>query len=237
MKIRPLPITDLARIATLPLEMQRPALEQVKEGGGQGSYRPTREKLPDIVNRQPGMFESERAPWAVIESDIKKLSRSDVEEGMNLLSAKSIYQYCEWEKVRARELDGFPLTMSIGLKLICWSPALFLYPDRETVPFFDMRRAYRLTYDATTFMFSAMHLALRVNNPDYSAVEFEILRLRNNKTRSIVIIREKGRSLFSYEELERMVATTYGIWNEILAGRRDDRRRGSGDDGGLFGER
>lgn len=234
MKIRPLPITDLARIATLPLELQRSALQQVKDGGGQGSYRPTREKLPDIVNRQPGMFESARAPWEVVEADIKRLSRSEIEEAMNLLASKSIYKYCQWEKVNARELEGFPLTLSIGWKLTCWAPALFLYPGRMTVPYFDMRRAYCLTYDAATFMFSAMHLALRVNNPDYSPVEFEILRLRNSKTRSIVSISEGGRRLFTYDELEQMVATTHGLWLDVLLGRRDDTRRGGGGGDDLF---
>jgi hypothetical protein len=177
------------------------------------------------------MFESKRAPWAVVEAEIKALARSDVEEKMNLLVSKSIYQFCEWEKLNARELDGFPLTLSIGWKLTCWAPALFLYPDRMTVPFFDMRRAYGLTYGAATFMFSAMHLALRVNNPDYSPVEFEILRLRNNKTRSIVPIPERGRKLFTYEELEEMVAVTHGIWVDVLLGRRDDARRGGGAGG------
>jgi hypothetical protein len=237
MKIRPLPITDLARIAVLPLGMQRPALEQVKSGGRAGSYRPTREKLPDIVNRHPGVFESERASWSVVEKDIKMLSRSDEEEKMNLLTAKSIYDFCHEEKINARELDGFPLSFAIGLKLTCWAPALFLYPDRISVPFFDMRRRYGLTPAACKFMFSAMHLALRENNPDYESVTFEILRLSDSKRRTIRPVPENGMELFSYEQLEELVVDTHELWIEVQIGRSEDRRRGGREVGpdDLFG--
>lgn len=236
MKIRPLPITDLARIAVLPLDMQRPALEQVREGGRSGSYRPTREKLPDIVNRRPGVFDSERAPWDVVEADIKFLSRSDDEEKMNLLTAKSIYDYCVEERVSAQELDAFPLTFAVGLKLTCWSPALFIYAGRITVPFFDMRRRYGLTHGATKFMFSAMHLALRANNPDYDTVTFEILRLSDSRRRSIRVIPESGSELLDYEQLEAMVVHTHRLWVDVQLGRQAERRRrkGSGGDDDLF---
>jgi hypothetical protein len=237
-KMRQLPITDLARVATMDPPLRRAALEQVKEGGGSGSYRPTREKLPDIVNRQPGIFESERAPWDVIKADLARLSKSDKEEKMNLRAGRAIYDYCVAEKVKARELTGYPLSFSVGLKLVCWSPALFVYPDRISIPFFDMRRKYGLTPRAARFMFSVMHIALRENNPDYDIVELEALRLSNTLSRAIQPISGNGLQLYSYDELEVMVAETHALWIEIQSGRRDDRRR-SGDKWGrdsLFGD-
>lgn len=236
MKIRPLPITDLARIATMEPSLRLHALKQVKSGGGAGSYEPTRRKLPDIVNRQPGAFPSRRTGWQRIENDLARLSRNPNEERMNKTASKAIFRYCTENGVEARELDGFPLSFSIGVKLRCWSPALFLYQDRMAVPFFDMRRTYRLTREGRRFMFSVMHIALRENNPDYQNVEHEILHLSNTADRTIRRISEKGMRLFSYDELEAMVRETYGLWHTVLEERRDAATRKPDDwEDGLFG--
>jgi hypothetical protein len=236
-KIRLLPITDLARISVMEPALRRPALEQVKTGGGGPSYRPTREKLPDIVDRKTDMFPSVRAPWSLVESDLKKLSRSVQEAQMNLTAGKSIYDYCDSNGVHAREIDGFPLSFNVGLKLVCWSPALFVYEDKITVPFFDMRRKYYLTPNAAKFMFSVMHIALRENNPDYADVELEILRLSDAKSRTIRSIPETTDKLYTYEELEVMISETHSQWVEVQLGRQEEERRsdkGWGNDT-LFG--
>ncbi len=215
-KTRQLPITDLARIATLHPSERLHRLKQVKSGGGSGSYEPTRRNLPDIVNRHPGAFESKRASWSQIECDLVRMSKSDHEERMNKTAARSIYDYCVSHGVEARELDGFPLSFGIGVKLRCWSPALFIYSDRITIPFFDMRRTYRLSRQGIRFMFSVMHIALRENNPDYEQVQSEILRLRDETERSIRVISDREMHLFSYDELEVMVTDTYRLWHQVL---------------------
>lgn len=235
MKIRPLPITDLARIATMEPPLRLHALKQVKSGGGAGSYEPTRRKLPDIVNRQPGALPSRRTAWPQIEDDLARLSRNSNEERMNKTASKAIFKYCTENSVDARELEGFPLSFSIGVKLRCWSPALFLYKDRMAVPFFDMRRTYRLTREGRRFMFSVMHIALRENNPDYQKVEHEILHLTDTSDRAVRLISEKGMRLFSYDELEVMVRDTYQLWHSVLDERRDAAQRSDDDwDEGLF---
>jgi hypothetical protein len=154
---------------------------------------------------------------------------------MNKTAAKSIYNYCVEHGIEARELEGFPLTFSIGLKLTCWSPALLIYPDRLAIAFWDMRRNYRLTYEGLRFIFSVIHIALRENNPDYAEVESEVLRLRKDAVRSIRPISGNGMRLFSYDELEVIVTETYRLWEMIQAERRD---KGTRDDWGpdaLFG--
>lgn len=238
MKIRLLPITDLARIATMEPSLRLHALRQVKSGGGSGSYEPTRRTLPDIVNRQAGAFSSKPTSWAQIESDLCRLSKSDHEERMNKTAARAIHRYCIENEVEARELEGFPLSFSIGVKLRCWSPALFLYKDRIATPFFDMRRTYRLTRESRRFMFSVMHIALRENNPDYQNVEHEILHLTDTADRGVRVISERGMRLFSYDELEVMVRDTYSLWHSIIDERRDASKRPSDDwDDGLFGSK
>jgi hypothetical protein len=212
------------------------ALRQVKSGGGSGSYEPTRRKLPDIVNRRAGAFTSRPTSWARIESDLERMSKTPHEERMNKTASKAIRQYCAENNMEARELEGFPLSFSIGVKLRCWSPALFLYDDRTAAPFFDMRRTYRLTRDGRRFMFSVMHIALRENNPDYQDVELEILHLTDTSERKIRLISERGMRLFSYDELEAMVRETYRLWESVLDERRGASARPHDDwDDGLFG--
>ncbi len=236
MKIPPLPPTDLARIAMLPVHMQRPALQQVK-GGAQGpNYNPTRKQLPDIVNRQPGPFVAERAPWNIVRENLGRACRSDAEEKMNLPVAKSTYDYCVEHDVRAVELNGYPITFSVGVRLVCWAPALFIYQDRLSVPFFDMRRGRSLTSEGIRFIFSAMDIALRINNPDFAEVEFEVLKFDLGDVRGLRAIREQGQQLLSYDELETRVAVTQAIWIEVLSERVvEERRAQSRSGGGFFG--
>lgn len=231
-----LPITDLARIATMEPSLRFHALSQVKsDGAGGKSYEPTRRKLPDIVNRVPGRFPSVRPSWAKIERDIIRLSRNDDQERMNKAAAKSIYDYCTEHGIEARELEGFPLTFSIGLKLTCWSPALLVYRDRLAIPFVDMRRNYRLSYEGLRFIFSVIQIALRENNPDYEDVESEILRLGKDSARTIRPISGGNMRLFSYDELEAMVTETYKLWEVVHADRKEKETRYDWGPDQLFG--
>lgn len=226
--MRRLPITDLARIAVQPPDLRRHSLLQVKGGGGGPNYNPTRNQFAGIVNRQPGVFESERDPWRKVGLNILRSCRSLRECKMNVAVAKSLYNYCEGEGVRAVELEGYPISFSVGPKLEAWSPALFIYKDRLTVPFLDLRRTLLLTREAQRFIFSLQHHALRVNNPDYQDVTFEIFQFGRRHDRPIRIIEEDGRWLFSYDQLEAMIAETQMMWFDVLAGRTEEMRKKGG---------
>lgn len=217
----------------LPPLLQYEELLRFDTSDPRGSYRPTREKLPDIVNRQPGMLPSERAPWHIIEKDIVRLSRSTVEETMNLTAGRAIYDYCVNNGIEARDLHSTPLGFSIGLKFICWTPALFLYPDKITVPYFDMRRKGGLTPLGALFVFSGMHHALRENNPDYEEVVFEVIKLADTVKRSVQVTREFA-GLLSYEQMETMVTITQNLWIAVQNRSREKRRRAAGGGGPLF---
>ena len=100
-KTRRLPITDLARIAVQPHGLRRHALLQVKSGGGGANYNPTRNEFPGIVNRRPGMFDSERDDWNAVKRNILKACRSPEEVEMNLPVAQQLHAYCEGQGDRA----------------------------------------------------------------------------------------------------------------------------------------
>ncbi len=105
------------------------------------------------------------------------------------------------------------------------------------VPFFDMRRTYKLTREGRRFMFSVMHIALRENNPDYQNVGHEILHLTDTTDRAIRRISERGMRLFSYDEIETIVRDTYRLWYTVLEERRDAAAKNPDDwdDNALFG--
>ena len=233
-KTRRLPITDLARISVKPYDLRRHALMQVKGGGGGPNYNPARREFPGIVNRQPGMFEAARDPWGVVEENIKKACRSGEEVELNVPVAKQLYRYCEEYEVRALELDAFPISFSVGPKLLAWSPAIFVYPDRITIPFLDLRRGKCLTREGQRFVFSLQHHAVRVNNPDYSDVGLEIFKFEPDEDRTIVPIAEDDRWLFSYDQLEQMISETQLLWFDVLEGREEDRRKSGGEPGTLL---
>lgn len=236
MKIRHLPITDLARIAVQPKDMQRHMLRQVSSGGMGPNYNPTRASFGDITNRQPGVFVSTRAPWPIVRAKLMAACRSGDEQKMNLPVAKQLYDFCVEHGVNAQELDAFPISFSVGPKLICWSAALFIYHDRITIPFTDLRRSRNLTREARRFVFSLMNEALRVNQPDHAEVEFEVFQFSNDSNRTLRVDREDGRWLFTYEQLEEMVSYTQRLWFQVLEEKSASKRRsGKGDPGELFG--
>lgn len=229
MKIRHLPITDLARICVQSYDLQRHALKQVKANGQGPNYNPTRGQFAGIVNRQPGVFPSTRDSWEVVQKHIIAASRSDEERKMNVPVAQQLYRYCESENVQATELDGYPISFSVGPKLLCWSPALFIYPDRITIPFLDLRRSRNLTLEARRCVFSLQHHALRVNNPDYrDDVSLEIFQFSADDERTIRVRPENGMWLYSYDQLEAMITRTQTLWFDVLAGREEELRRKSG---------
>lgn len=225
MKIPHLPITDLARIAVLPKDMQRHSLRQVTGGGGGPNYNPTRANFADIVNRRPGIFEAVRTPWPAVVAAVVKKCHSQREEVMNRVVSKSLYEYCIEQQIKAIEVEGYPLSFSIGPRIISWSPAVFIYPDRLSIPFIDLRRSYDLYREAQRFIFSTQHEALRALNPDYSEIQFEILKFLDESNRPIKVIPEAGFRLFIYDELEEMIVFTQRLWIDVCLERTDGKRK------------
>lgn len=93
-KTRPLPDLDVARIAPLPRDQKRRALEGMKLGRPPYSYDPMRQSILDIMSTEAGPLASvPRAPWSVIEAAIRRRSRSSDEENTNVSVAKALYDY------------------------------------------------------------------------------------------------------------------------------------------------
>lgn len=240
MKIRRLPETDLARIAPLPAEQKRRALEQLKLGFPPFSYEPVRRSWPDILNVQPGLFGyAEPTAWPHIEQAIRKLSRSNKEFDFNIEVAASLHASaasCGW---RAKSYDIYPLALGVtGIKVEFWLQLVIVVDDKPLIPFFEPRRSsLRLSEAGRRFVFSSMHERIRAPDPEMSHVQLGIFQFDQSKSggRVLRLHTDSGVALYSYDELDQMVSETYAIWSDVLEGREEEsRRKASGKRGTLL---
>lgn len=239
MKIRRLPEIDLARVASLPTDQKRRALEQFKLGHPTITYKPVRARFADIFNVQPDMFEvADPTAWPVLERLIRAKATSDDECSANLLVAKGLHVFALSNAVRSRSQAFFPLSLSVGEKVEYWLPMVMALEGAPLVVFIDPRRGKKLTADARRFVFSMMHEHIRVANPDFSSARLGIVQFGEvaDDQRSVKLSKDEGVELFDFNQLDRMVRETYDIWREVSEAREDEVRRkaAGGGHGPLF---
>lgn len=238
MKIRPLHEIDLARIAPLPLDQQRRQLTQIRHGRPPFSYGPLRSCFHDIFNVQLEMFSPvDATEWTVIESLLRRKCRSADELKANLAVAKGLHEFGSRSEVLGRTQEFFPLAMGAGQKVAYWLPMVLSIEGRAVVPFIDPRRSKGLTREGRRFAFSMMHERVRAADPDYETVGLAIVQFGDviEDQRAVVVHMDDGTTLFSIDQLEMMVNSTYALWHEICEEREaDDRRRGTGTHGPLI---
>ena len=238
MKIPPLPEIDLARIAPLPEAQQRKQLEQFRYGRPPFSYAPFRNRFHDIFNIQLEMFApASPTEWAVIEAEIQRKCKSADELKSNLAVARGLHQFANETNMLGRSQEFFPLAMGSGRKVSYWLPMVLSYNGRAIVPFIDPRRSRGLTREGRRFAFSVMHERIRIADPDYAEVGLAIFQFGdfNKDQRNPVLHTDDGVTLYTLEELDAMVATTYSLWQEVCAERDvETRRRGTGTTGPLL---
>ena len=238
MKTRRLPETDLARIAPLSPEERRRQLEQHKVGRPPFSYDPLRETIHDVINVAPDLFgPAEPTTWATVAELIWRRSKPGDEYKSNLAVAQSLHAYSIAEGVRAREHEIRPLPLSLDMRVEYWWSFVMLIEGRPLIPFFDPRRSHRLTAIGRRFVFSMMHQAIRVADPDLEAIRLGIFQFDtlDDGTRPIRLYTDEGVPLYGFDELDEMIRDTYATWEAVLQDRAADARRsGSGSRGPLL---
>jgi hypothetical protein len=217
-----LPETDLARIAPLPPNEKRRALENFRLGKPPYSYKPVRASFGDLLNLDTGLFGPLRqASFEHVAQVIKEASRFPDEATANIGVASGLYDQ-HWS---GRERPFGAMGTTIGQKLSYWTPAVLAIDDQPVVPFFNPRRT-PLPRHGLRFVFSMMHEQIRVPDPDYSNVRLCVCHFAATKvgTRPIKPTFDTGFELHSFDELQAMIAETYAIWAEVWAGRVEDNR-------------
>lgn len=233
MTIRLLPDIDLARIAPQPDDMKRKSLEQMKGGRPPFSYSPLRSCFDDIFNIQPGLaFGSALpTPWSVIEAELDKRCRSEVERVHNKRVARGLHDFATSGRVMGRKHEFFPLSMGVGRKVTFWLPMILAIDEQAHAIFIEPRRARGLTADGRRFAFSMMHERIRAADEDFTDVRLGIVRFADpdGDRRAARLFTDVGVDLYSLDELEQMVASTYEMWREVLEEReRAERGRATG---------
>lgn len=238
MKIRPLPDIDLARIAPLPEAQQRTQLQQMKVGRPPFSYAPLRACFHDIFNIQPEMFGPVHpTDWSVIEASLLKKCKSADELKSNVVVARGLHQFAAEANLLGRSHEFFPLAMGAGRKVVYWLPMVLAHEGRPLVPFIDPRRSRGLTREGRRFAFSMMHERVRAADPDFESVDLAIFQFGSfsGDQRNPVLHVDRGVPLYSLEELDAMISTTYALWQEICEEREvETRRKGTGTSGPLI---
>jgi hypothetical protein len=227
-----LPETDLAAFAPLPVDQKRKALQGYKQGRPPYSYKPVRQSLPDLLNLETGLFgPSAPVPFEHIADVIRFNSRFQAEEDANIRVAAGLHAQA-W---RGRRQPFPAMGTTIGQRLAYWTPVVLAIDGRPVIPFFNPRRS-PLPPQGCRFVFSMMHEQIRVADPDYAAATLCICHFARTQTgpRAVRPIYDAGVDLYSFDQLQEMVAETYAIWAEVWAGRVEEtRRRGGGGGGGL----
>jgi hypothetical protein len=231
--IRLLPDIDLARIAPQRDDMKRKSLEQMKGGFSAFSYKPVRSCFSDIFNLQPelDLGAAEPTPWAVIEAELRKRSKSDVEFTLNRRVALGLHDFATSGRVIGRRHEFFPLSMGMGQKVTFWLPMIVAIDERASALFIEPRSTRGLTAEGRRFAFSMMHERIRAADEDFAEVRLTIAQFGDLSVdrRAVRLTTDEGVQLYSREELEQMVASTYEMWREVLKEReRTARGRATG---------
>lgn len=238
MTIRLLPDIDLARIAPQRDDMKRKSLEQMKGGFSTFSYKPVRSCFSDIFNIQPDLDlgAADPTPWTVIEAELRKRSKSDEEFIYNRRVALGLHDFATSGRVFGRRHEFLPLSMGMGKKVSFWLPMILAIDEQASALFIEPRRTRGLTAEGRRFAFSMMHERIRAADEDFADVRLTIVQFGDpsDDRRTVRLYRDEGVELYSREELERMVASTYEMWREVLEDRERKARGRATGTGPLF---
>lgn len=228
MTIRPLPDIDLARIAPQPKDMKRKSLEQMRGGRPPFSYKPLRSCYDDIFNIQPDLDfgPASPTPWATIERELGKRSANTKEFQYNKWVGRGLYEFATSGRVVGRKHEFFPLSMGAGRKVTFWQSMVIAIDDAPHAIFIEPRRNRGLGAEGRRFALSMMHERIRAADEDFAEVGLVIIRFDDpdEDRRAARLYYDKGMTLYTMDELERMVAETYEMWREVCQEREQEAR-------------
>lgn len=210
--------------------MKRKSLEQMKGGFSTFSYKPVRACFFDIFNIQPDLDlgVADPTPWPKIEAELQKRSRSDEEFTFNRRVALGLHDFAASGRVFGRRHEFFPLSMGMGQKINLWLPIILAIDEQASAIFIEPRSNRGLNAEGRRFAFSMMHERIRAADEDFADVRLTIVQFGDpsDDRRAVRLHTDDKVDLYSREELEQMVASTYEMWREVLE-ERERKSRGS----------
>lgn len=236
MTIPLLPDTDLARIAPLSEDMKRAALRRMRAGYPTFSYDHVRKCYVDIFNIHPPMFgPTEATSFTKIKERLERSCKAGDESTNNLRVAKALHDFATSANIKGRHHEFFPLAMSMGRKVSFWLPMILAIGDQPYTLFIDPRRSTGLTELGRRFVFSMMHERIRAADEDFASVNLGIIRFvdQDDGERCVRLFDATEVELYSIDELQDMVFSTYRMWQEVCEERVAEGRRKQASSGML----
>jgi hypothetical protein len=230
-RMRRIPETDLARITVREVDEQRILLKQLKSFRPTHTLNPFRKAVPDIVNLQHEML-GERGPteWRHIERAISQSKESADGVSRNIEVARALYDYCAEHDFVSYAKPVPRWNVGYGNDVAFWGQFYSVWDGQAAYVHFDPRLTHQLTAKARKFVFSLMHQRLRVDDPDFSDVGLYIVAFGRGEgaRRTVIPHSAAGLELYSYDQLNDMIDTTYRLWASELAYREERVRRAAG---------
>jgi hypothetical protein len=214
-KIRPLPITDFARYATLPPPEMEQRMRLHSDFVPDVSLEAFRNALFDICNVQPAMFEFKPSAWADVEARIRELSKKKPDsETLCQTVGKALWMHCSEKEIYSIQHDVSPVPLGMGMFAKFWHDFYMVVDKTVLFPFFDARLSASLGDDGRRFAasFQKEFLATgRFSNARLAVFSFP----RKGKARGIKLHEFQSDELFSKAQLDEMIQRAVEMWAKI----------------------
>jgi hypothetical protein len=230
-KMIPLPDTDVANFCALEPVRRRQELANFHQLRSINvSYGSFRQHSSDCLGLRVGMLELERPHFWKIARDIIRdcKPKTPLNIRSNLMVAAGIYQLAEALCISGRVAPELAPRLIGGHYVQCWNRQLLAIDGRPVIPFYDPRRSSsRLTPLGRRVALSIMHESIRAIYDDHADTRLAVVQFADSKrtTRKASIMYDDEVSLFSYDDLNRMIAGMYREWTEICEGREEEAHR------------
>lgn len=228
MKIRPLNDTDLASNAFLDPSQQYRNLSGMARSFAPFTLTPIKNRLPDIFNLRPPMFEdldSAHVGFERIDNYLIKRCKTEIELENNRRVGELIHAFSLEQVTFSRWID-IP-GIRLGALRKYWLQQQLVIAGQPVLAFIDPRGGSGLSPLGRKFVFSAIHWGLRELDPAFENAKLLILQLPKNKhgERRLAVHWEDG-ELVAYEDLESCVSQTEQLWIQVQIEEEERRRTG-----------
>lgn len=215
MKIRRLPVTDLARFCSLPRDRKKPELRKFGTFQPRKSYRPVRKVLPVLYDFDLGLFVDRKASWKRVVEQIVRDAKPDFLSSC-IEVADLIWKLNDARDAVAKAFDAPPFFIGpnqpvpFGIRHVCRVSGKLLFP------FVQMRRAHGLDIKGLGILASMIREAYVFG--DYASAGVEVIDLsvpKGMKNRQVRTYYGSDLPYFSLDELNEMASEVYAIVEEL----------------------
>ncbi len=212
---------------------KRSLLEKIKPFPAKVTYRPLRHEVEEILNINIGpLLTAERAPWSLIETDIRERSRHENEAVANIKFGKLLYDFASTANAVGRRLPLSSLYVGASHEANYWPSGTVTLFGKETLPYIDPRKVKGISCNAFRFVFTVMRERCLTFKPELDNVVPCIIQFSESgdgiKT-PILRFPDENKPV-DFKDVKSDVENTYAIWRDVRAerGKFEPRKKDNG---------